>query len=865
MKNRPPRLARRIFKLLSGSADIDDLLGDLDEWFYHHVRTHSLLRAQLFYWKSVLSLSFSYALTKRKRDVRISPYSSVFTIDIFGNYIKVAWRNLYQHKYFSFLNAFGLAIGMSVSLLFISLYSFVSTYDNFHVNKDRIYTITSKQQRDVEELEYSTAPHLLADKILAEFGGVNKVVRIVKAYESTVKTEKEDLPAKAYYVDPEFMSVFSFDMIQGNPNVLAAARGAILTRSLAIKLFDSMDVIGETIELLDGRTFQIGGIMEDHPNNSHLSFEMLLSYSTISESKLRVEDQWSNYPKQYIYVLLKDGAISGDLQNYIDGIAARTYSNLPVKVTFSIQHLESIVMGRDLRSAIGVKWEASGFLLFGIFCSLILLPACFNYANISIARALRRSKEIGLRKTMGGVSKQIFFQFITETLLITVVSLGGALLIFILIRAEFKSILVAGSSLDLSLTWRMVGMFFMFAITTGLAAGVFPALHFARLNPIQALKSKINTHGSSMRVRKVLTICQFALSFGFILSLIVFSRQYRYSVNFDFGFEHSNTVAVHLQDVDPDRFKMAFTQLAAVKSVAFSSGLLGVHSSFTWVRTGANDSIEVAQLFADPNFISTMNLQFLAGENFRNEGWQGERHIVVNEEFLKANNIDTPIDALGKIYRVDGKDLEIIGVLKNFHYMPLQYPVGKFFFRMKPSEFAYANMRVTSMDAFDMFTQMENEWKRLPTEKKFLGKYFDDELDEAYSTYKVLLKIVGFLGVLAITISLLGMLGMVVYTSETRTKEVGIRKVLGATVTNVALLLSRDYVKMMAWAILFAAPITALIANRILSGIQYYSIELSVFDVIFSALILLLLGIMTIVFQTFKIATSNPANILRTE
>ncbi|MFZ6010373.1 MAG: ABC transporter permease [Bacteroidota bacterium] len=867
MKYQPPRLARKFFELFAGSAHVDDLLGDLDEWFYLNLETKSPFKAKMLYWKQIFSLSFSYALKKRKLDVRFSSYSSSsLSVDMLRNYVKVAVRNLRQYKYFSFLNAFGLAIGMSISLLLISVYSYVSTYDNFHTNREKIYTVISTRIENVAEIDYALAPAVLADKIEEEFTGAEKVVRIIRGYEDLVKTEKENIPVKSYYVEPDFFAVFTFEMIQGQAAALNKPYQVILTQSAAKKLFNEENVIGKTFELDGGRVLEVAGLMKDHPANSHLNFEMLVSYSTIPESKLSLTEQWTDFEEQFVYVMLRAGASPDDLEAYLDQVEAKTYAaQAPVKYNFELQHLEDIVMGPDLRNSIGVKWEASGFIMFGIFAALILLPACFNYANISIARAMRRAKEIGLRKTLGGVKSQVFLQFITETVVITLVSFLGSLLIFVVIRAEFQSMMVAGSSLDLSLGWRMMTMFSLFALVTGLLAGIFPALHFSGLNPIQALKNKVSNRGSSLRVRKVLTIFQFALSFGFILSLVVFSKQYRYSLNFDFGFEKKNTVDVQLQDVDQQQFKAAFSQLAPVKSISMSSGLLGVNWEPTWIKTEGNDSTEVGQLHVDHNYIPNMGLELLAGKNFPDEQWQRERYIIVNEEFLKFYKIRTPMEALGKIYTIDGQDLEIIGVLKNFHYAPLQYPIEKFFFRMNPSRFYYANLQVTSTDAYNMFTQMEAAWKQLPTQKKFSGKFFEDELNEAYYSYRTLLKVIGFLGLLAITISLLGMLGMVVYTAEIKIKEVGIRKVMGATVTSIALLLSKDYLKMMGWAVLVAIPATAFLLNLMLTEIQYYSVNLSVWDVLVSTVFMLGLGVLTIASQTYKTAMTNPATTLRSE
>jgi hypothetical protein len=363
----------------------------------------------------------------------------------------------------------------------------------------------------------------------------------------------------------------------------------------------------------------------------------------------------------------------------------------------------------------------------------------------------------------------------------------------------------------------------------------------------------------------VLTIFQFALSFGFILSLVVFSRQYHYSLNFDFGFSKQNKVDVALQDVPAEQFKNTFAALAPVRSISMSSGVLGVQSSRTWMHFGENDSTEVAQMFVDENFIGGFKLGLLAGKNFPGETWQRERYLIVNEEFVRSMKLGRPADAIGRVYTVDGQDLEVIGVLTNFHFESLNQPMGKFFFRMDPKKYAYANLQVASTDAFVMFGQMEEAWKTLPTEKRFSASYFEDELNEAYDTYRVLLKMVGFMGLLAISISMLGMLGMVVYTAETKTKEVGIRKIMGATAAGIVLLLSKDYLKMMAWAIFFAIPVTAFLLDKLLTNIQYYSVRLSVLDVLASVVILVGLGVLTISSQTYRAAMSNPATTLRSE
>lgn len=862
---KPPQLPRKIFNWFAGSAFVEDLLGDLEELFLIHLKTKSPFVARWLYWKGVLSLLFSYALRKRKAKASTSLYANSISVGLLHNYFKVAARSLYHHKYFTVLNAFGLAVGMSVSLLLLSLISYVQTYDDFHTNRERIYTIISERTEGVEQLSWALSPLLLAEK-LKENPDVEDVIRINAHFREEVKLPQGLIPVSGYYVEPNFLDVFSYEVIQGNARLtLTQPNHIIITETAARKLFNSTDVLGKTLELTNGDLMEVGAVMKDHPINSHFMFELLASFSSLPPSQASVSDQWMYFDFQYVYVLLREQANAKAFQTYLDKVSQETYAQLPVKVKFEAQHLNDIALGRDLRMAIGPKWEASGIIVFAIIAAMILLPACFNYTNISIARALKRTKEIGLRKTLGGVKVQIFFQFITETVVITFIAFIGALVLFYFMRTEFQKMLVASNALDLSLTVRMAIYFLLFALATGFVAGIFPALYFGGLNPIQALKNKAHKGSSAMRVRKVLTVFQFVLSFGFILSLVVFSRQYQYSLNFNFGFTKANIVNLNLQGTPPQRVKNEYSKLASVQLVAMSSQIMGLGYYNTWIQDSEKDSSEVAHMFVDANYISMFGLTLLAGTNFPGEATNSEKFIIVNEEFVKSYNISPVADAIGKTYLVEGNELQVIGVVKNFHFAPLRYPIKKFFFRTNPDRFTYAHFKVNTQDAFAMFTDFENHWKNLNPEQKLTASFFEDDLNEGYSNYVVLLKMVGFLGLLAITISVLGLLGMVVYTAETKVKEISIRKVFGASLLNLNYLLSKEYLRLMVWAVAIGAPITAYLIYLVLPQMQYYSIMVSVWDVIISTFILLALGVFTVWSQTNRAALSNPAETLRSE
>lgn len=881
MSKHPPKLARKIFEWFAGSAFVDDLLGDLDEMFSLNLKTKSARAARWIYWKQVISLTFSYAIKKRKQQAKMSQFSeSSVSFAILNSYLKIAVRNLYKHKYFSIVNSVGLAIGMSVSLLFVAFTIHIFTFDKFHENKSEIYRVITSHHDAEREWELANAPFSVADKLDDGFAGVKETVRITCGFRADAVSENLEIPIRGFFTEPSFFKVFSFPMVRGNAvTALNKPNSIVLSESTAKKVFNSTDVLGKMFELKNVAyakdsiaVYEITGIMADPPANSHMLFEVLVSHSSLPVNQQTYDgnyEDWVPYSLQFVYLLVSDQSVSGKLDNYLEDFSKEVSARANTKINFHLQSLTDITPGKDLTllpGGLGPQWDMLSLTVFGVICLLILLPACFNYTNISIARALKRSKEIGLRKTMGGLKNQIFFQFITETVIITTVSLLGGLLIFYLIRDEFKSMMVGGSLLDLSLTPQIVIGFIVFAILTGLIAGFFPALYFAGLNPIQALRNQVNKQSSTGRMRKGLLIFQFALSFCFILALVVFSRQYRYSLNYDLGFQRENILDVKLQDVNPEVFKNAFSSLASVQALSMSSGVMGTSR---WMEKATSvdsrDSFFIFQTFADHNYINVLKLTLIAGRNFPNEIWQREKYILVNEEFVRKYKLGSPADALGKIFDVRGNEVEIIGVLKDFNYSKLNAPIEAFMIRMNPENFAVANLKVNFTDAYRSLSQMEAIWKTLEPEKNFEARFFSDEIQEAYDEYETLLKLVGFLGMLAISISLLGLLGMVVYTAETKVKEVGIRKVMGASTSSITVLLSKDYVKLMLIAAVLAIPFTVAIADHILSNMQHYHVTLNIWDVLLSLSILLALGLVTIASQTFKTASSNPTDVLRTD
>jgi putative ABC transport system permease protein len=869
----PPRLAARIFEWYCGYAQIEDLQGDIDELFFSNLQKMSPAKAKLRYWAHVMSLIFSYALKRRKHNAAHHAFAGSGSFAMLNNYFKVATRSLAKQRFFTIINVLGLAIGMSFSLLLVAMVSYISTYDTFHTNRERIYRVISHaSQTGIDDRDYATAPPPLAENLRKDITGVEKVVRINR----TLNAEMQDpaspvkIPLNGYFVDPEFFDVFTFPLINGNPaTALSKQNSIIITEEASKKIFGNEEPIGKFIEMGNYGLCEVTGLMKDHPRNSHMRFEVLCSYSTL-EAKQREHNptEWSEYSGNYIYLLMSEEHDTDRVISFMNQVGNKIYQeNADFKASFDLQSLNDIVPGRALYQQIGPDWDLTTLTVFFVLTLLILLPACFNYANISIARALKRAKEIGLRKVVGGQRSQIFLQFITETVIISLLSLLGAYGLFVLIRPEFVSMLVASEALDLSTNLTMLFYFVAFALVVGFFAGGIPAIYFSKLNPVQALKNSMPVKSlSGFSFRKVMTVFQFALSLGFIMGVVIIFKQYRSSLNYNFGFQQENILNIELQNVNSQVLKNEFEKIADVQSISMSSGIVGTYvSGSTWVsKPDQVDSLEVFQLFIDPNYLGNHNLALTTGKNFE-ENAISKNQVIVNETFLRQFQTDAS-QAIGETFNVHGYgDVVVVGIVKDFHFHPLTEPIRSFFFRYDPTKFKFANLKIASADIESSFKQLESSWKTLEPHVVFKSRFLDDEIQEAYSFYFTVIKICGFLGVLAICISCLGLLGMVVYTAETRTKEVGIRKVMGATSGQLALLLSKGYIKLVIIAAVIAIPIAYVIYSTLLESMQHYNTGIGALEIVVSLAILLVLGLATIMSQTIRTARTNPVDTLRYE
>lgn len=786
------------------------------------------------------------------------------------NLFKTAYRNLYKNKLFTVLNVIGLALGMSLSLLFVALLSFLYRFDDFHPHGDRIYRVTTQVRDHKDNPHYASAPVGLAQKLRKEVAGVEKVVRIHSSLGGEAIHREKKIPLYGYFTDPEFFELFNFPFLGGNKaTALSRPNSMVITETEAVKIFATSDAVGKVISMAPYGEFVVTGVLKDLPLNSHLQFGAIASYATLLSHKgasfPEQEANWHSFNNSYVYALLAEGYEPAHLERYLNETAKQRYARQPVKASFRLQALDEIVPGPQLYDSLGQTWDYLALFLVGSITLVILIPACSNYANLSISQSLERMKEVGMRKVMGGRKQQIVFQFIVESTLVVLVALLLSYPIFELVRRDLLDQMVEVQAMDLSPTAATFVGFIAFGLLVGVAAGVVPAIYFSKIAPIQALKGKdVKTSGRSS-FRKVVLTTQFMLSLGFIMAVVIILRQYQYSVAYDLGFEQQNVLDVELQNVDPHRFKNEYGKLSSVKRISLSSHRLGIGTApERYVKLSPqSDSLAAASVSVDEAFLANLHLTLLAGRDFTGNASEDARRIVVNEEFVKKLNLSNPFAAIGKpLLLAGGREVRIVGVLKNFHYAGLKEIIKPFFFEYDPSTFHYANLKLESGDVVGGLTAMETLWKTIGGEGQFTARIFSDEIRDAYSFYLMITKLWSFLGLLAITVACLGLLGTVSFTTRKRVKEISIRKVMGASAESLVLLLSKEFVILMVVASAITIPVMYVLFNHLLGNTQHYSIDIGWVEILVSLAIMLCLGLVTVLSQTLKAANANPVDNL---
>ena len=798
------------------------------------------------------------------------------------NYFKVAWVNILRNKSVSFINIFGLALGISLCLLIITIVKDQFSFDKFHPDADRIYRINTEAIRKNGSTEdYASSPYALAAYLKENNSSIEHVVPMANTLNADGIANGKQLAVSGLMTNSEFLEVFGFTLLYGDKNTaLNEPNTIILAEKTSQKFFGNEDPVGQVISFKGFADFKITGVLKTPPGKTHLEFDALGSVSTLAtlekEDKILLKaDDWKNYYMNYTYVKLTSNSQKKKLENQLAALSIDQYKNIDLEsrdkgYRFYLQPLTKIVPGPMLSNNMGRALPLPLLWFLVAFAAIIIISAGFNYNSISLARSLSRSKEIGIRKATGAVRKQLIIQFLVEAVLIALLSLGVATIFYeFMLKPGFQSLSLM-QEMDISLddSIGLFSLFVLFSIVIGLLSGIFPALYLSAINPVNALKDITSKSLlPKLGFRKVLLVIQFSVALIFVVTLINLYRQTNFVINGDYGFQKANIVNIDLQGNDYDKVKHAIESYSGVKKVSGVSHIMG-----TWrdrsvdVRVKpTDDKISVRDYSVDENYISNLKLHLIAGKDFT-AGLPANRELfaIVNENFLKKFHLGTPVESIGKtIIVADSTQLTISGVLKDFHFKPFTYNLEPLLLRYSPADIGYLNVLINNDDKQKTVAQLGAIWKSIDNRHPFTANFFEDDIRNTYAQFTDIEKMIRVISLMAVVIACLGLLGLVIFAIRRQVKEIGIRKILGATVSQITFYLSKNFIKLLSIATLIGMPVSILLNNFLLNTFATRINPVAGYIVGFVSLIVIASA--TIGFKIIRAAMANPVKSLRTE
>ncbi|EAZ79665.1 ABC transporter permease [Algoriphagus machipongonensis] len=805
------------------------------------------------------------------------------------NYFKIAYRNLLKKKVYSFINIVGLGIGMACCVLIFMFVQDELSYDQFNEKGDRIFRVVHGYFGEDEQVEVNSRENYwvwgnapVGPALELDFPEVEKVVRFSGRADILFtigdQTQQEE---GIVFMDSTFFDVFSYELLEGDPkNALVAPFSVVLSETTARKYFGDQEALGKTLKGSDvaGRAdagdYTVTGVMKDLPSNSHLQFNTLLSLSTFHQSRPGVFDAWG-YVDTYTYFLVNEQfdqqAFEAKIPEFLERRASE--ENGP-NYTIGIEPLKDVYLRSEVQRQPGDTSSLSNIYVFSVIGLFILGIAIINFMNLSTARSMERAKEVGIRKSIGADKNSLIFQFLGESLIIVILS---ALVAVVFVSAALPMMnditgkeLLVGSVLN----WQTVPFFLGIILIVGLLAGSYPALVLSSFRPVMILKGINKSDARGVNLRKGLVVFQFSLSIALIAGTLIVYSQMSHLLDKDMGFDKEQMVIVDYNyDEQVNNVSSALeSELEKnpnIESVAFSRSVPGSHfpNAGTFIENPEGEMVMIGQAIFQVglDFIDHFNLELVAGRSYsRDYPSDSTSALVINEAAARQYGYANPADIVGKKFDQWGREGEVIGVVKDFNYISLHNKVEPLTLPFEAYASRFMSLKVKGENIPATLAEIDAVWSELAPHRPFIYSFLDEDFNTQYESDFRFRQIFTTFSVLAILIACLGLLGLATYTAEQRTKEIGIRKVLGANIGSIVGLLSKDFIQLVLIAILVATPVAWYAMNQWLEGFAY-QVPVHWWVFLVSGMLAVVVALVTISFQAIKAAMLNPVKSLKSE
>jgi putative ABC transport system permease protein len=800
---------------------------------------------------------------------------------MFRNYFKTAWRNLQRNKIYSFINIAGLSIGLACSMLIMLYVKDEVSFDKFHSNVNSIYRVTresvgpdngGKPQKD------GNTGFFQGPKFTANIPGIKSFVRIQSGRED-IKNGTEITSKELLYVDSNFFSMFDFPLLGGSPTrCLTDVNAVVLSADEARKQFGTTNAVGKTVLVKKDDQFKpytVTAVAKNTPQNSSIRFDILLPLKVSAEDYNNNENWFNIFLNTFVELepAANIAAIESGMQRFYEqdskeALKAVTekYGPMNWKDSYHLQQFTNMHLSTELPPQNGLSNASNpmySYILSGI-ALFILLIACINFINLTIARSVRRAKEIGIRKVIGGDRKQLILQFLGESFLLCLFSFVFAIVLVTLVLPVFNDLSNKALVISYLFDVKLVGAYILLFFITALCAGFYPALVLSGYDPVQTLYSRF-VIGSKNYLQKSLVVLQFSLASFLIIATLVIYNQFNFLTQKELGYDDTNLITVDKNGLSRDEAKLFRTTLLKnpdiVGVAAKNGGMWG-----TRAKVNIDSTINFTYETVDESYIPLLKIKIIQGRNFSADyPSDSSSSVLVNEAFVKKAGWKDPLKEQVNFWYDNNKKYNVIGVVKDYHFESLNSTIGPELFTMKKDNwYGKAFIKIKPGTATTSVKYLEKTFKSMFPISPFVYDFKDEQNRKSYEAEAKWKQIMLFSAILTIFISCIGLFGLATLAAEKRTKEIGIRKVLGASVTNIATTLSNSFVKLVLIAVILAFPAAWYVMNQWLQKYPYRA-EMTWWIFASAAILVLLIALCTVSFQAIKAAVANPVKSLRTE
>jgi len=781
------------------------------------------------------------------------------------NYFKIAWRSLLKDKQFTVLNVLGLSAGLACSLLIFFWVKDERSFDRFFANEGQLYRLMERRNYDGELFYSEESSGRLSETVKHRLPEVEYAAAVAPARwfaDNTLSVNDKNIKAGGQYAEKDYFNIFSFQLLAGNKNnVLADKSSIVLSDELAMKLFGTIEnITGKPVQFDHDTTFYVSGVFKKIPVNSSQQFDFVLSFDYFKTVKDWVTT-WTNLGPLN-FVLLKKGTVLSSFNKNAQDIITAATGDTSRKV-FASKFSDAYLYG-NYNSGARAGQRIEYVNLFTALAIFILVIACINFMNLSTAKAGRRLKEIGIKKVVGARRSQLIMQFLTESTLLTFFAMLIAVVIAAVLLPEFNQL--TGKMIVLHLSWEMTAVVAVITLVTGLIAGSYPALYISGINPLAILKGRLNTSTAEILSRKGLVVFQFTLSTVLIVAVMVIYQQVQFIRSASVGYNKENIVRFTAEGSiqnNEETFLSEMQQVPGVVNAAYTyHNIVGRKYSdgLDWPGKDPHSSTYFEVIGVSHRFIETMNMHISAGRDFSKDFGTDSLNIIVNGAAVKAMNLRNPV---GATVRFHGTSRQIIGVVSDFHFESMHEAIKPAFMHLQKGEGTIV-ARIKTGNQQHTLAAIEKLYKRYNPGFPFAFNFLDEAYQKQYETETRTATLSGYFAGLAIIISCLGLFGLAAFTAQKRQKEIGVRKVIGASALSITAMLSMDFLKLVGIALFIAFPVAGWMMNKWLQGYAY-KINLTSTIFLMTGALVCIITLIAIGFQTVKAAMANPVKSLRTE